>query len=130
MDRSSTLTEEPIVNDIDHADTVCTVGWTNFSVRINPAGMALLKNIDPTAVFIERYAHMYSVNAVVHRARSSGGLHTVNGFAAVYEQVLRENDTSSTVTTMAVHGFPYDVDVEIDSPLVGWFTVMKGVSNG
>jgi hypothetical protein len=92
--------------------------------------MALLLSIDPRAVFIERYAHMYSVSAYTHRARSSGGLHTLAGFTGFYEHVLRENDTSSSVTAMAVQGFPYDVDVEIDSPLVGWFNVMQGVSNG
>jgi hypothetical protein len=130
MDRSSTLTEEPIVNDIDHMDTVCTVGWTNFSVRINPAGMALLKNIDPTAVFIERYVHTPFTMGVVQRAKVSGLTNTLYGFAKLYEQVLRENDTGAMVTVMAVHGFPYEVDVELDSPLVGWFNVMQGVSNG
>ena len=130
MDRSSTLTEEPIVNDIDHADYVCTVGWTNFLVRINPAGMAMLKDIDPKAVFIERYGHTMFTSAVVQRAKVYGLLHTLAGFTKLYEQVLRENDTSSMVTAMAVHGFPYEIDVELDSPLVGWFTVMKGVSNG
>jgi hypothetical protein len=130
MDRSSTLTEEPIVNDIKHENTVCTVGVTNFAVRINPAGMALLKSIDPTAVFIERYGHTPFTAGVVHRAKVSGLTHTLDGFVRLYEQVLRENDTGAMVTVMAIEGFPYEVDVKLDSPLVGWFNVMKGVSNG
>jgi hypothetical protein len=130
MDRSSTLTEEPIVNDIKHENTVCTVGVTNFAVRINPAGMALLKSIDPEAGFIERYGHTMFTAPVVQRAKVSGLTHTLDGFVKLYEQVLRENDTGAMVTVMAVQGFPYEVDVKLDSPLVGWFNVMKGVSNG
>jgi len=130
MARSSTLTEEPHVGYIEHMDTVCTAGATNFSVRINPAGMALLLSIDPTARFIERYAHRPFVSSYMQRAKVSGGLHTLDGFAALYEQVLDENDTSSVVTAMTVSGFPYEVDVKVDSPLVGWFNVMKGVSHG
>jgi hypothetical protein len=60
----------------------------------------------------------------------SGLTHTLDGFVKLYEQVLRENDTGAMVTVMAVEGFPYEVDVKLDSPLVGWFNVMKGVSNG
>ena len=112
MDKSSILTEEPCVNYIDHQDTVCTVGWTNFSVRINPAGMALLKDIDPSAVFIERYGHTPFTSGVVHRAKATGLLHTLTGFTRMYEQVLRENDTGAIALTMAIDGFPYEVHVE------------------
>jgi hypothetical protein len=130
MARNSTLTEEPHVGNIDHMDTVRTAGATNFSVRINPAGMALLLSIDPTARFIERYNHVMFVSAIVQRSGSVGLLNTLGGYTKFYEQVVNEGDTSSMVTAMAVQGFPYEVDVKLDSPLVGWFNVMKGVSHG
>ena len=125
MARSSWLSEEPLVTDIEHPNTTCAVEWTNFSARLNPAGMALLKSIDPTARFIERYYHTYGVNAIALRAGVVGSLNTVGGFAQLYQQMLLENAMSSHATLMAFTGFPYEIDVKNDSPLVGWFTVMK-----
>jgi hypothetical protein len=128
MDRSSTLTEEPIVNDIKHENTVCTVGVTNFAVRINPAGMALLKSIDPTAIFIERFYHNSWAKAAMHHARvTSDQLNDVEGLGKLYEWCVDET-TSSFTRVMLASGFPYEVDVKESSPLVGWFNVL-GVNN-
>jgi hypothetical protein len=125
MDKNSSLNEEPLVANIKHENTTCVVGWTNFSARLNPAGMALLQGIDPKARFVERYGHTTFTAGVVQRAKASGLLNTLRGFTSVYEQTLHENDTMAIVTVMAVQGFPYEIDVKQDSPLVGWFTVMK-----
>lgn len=125
MARSSWLSEVPLITNIEHENTTCAVEWTNFSARLNPAGMALLKSIDPTARFIERYYYSYGVNAVAIRAGVAGKLNSLGGFAQLYERILLENDTGSSVTLMAFTGFPYEIDVKHDSPLVGWFTVMK-----
>jgi hypothetical protein len=132
MVRNSTLTEEPLVRDIMHDDTVCTAGVTNFHARINPAGMALIKSIDPEAFFIERYAHHTWAAAGTHHARVvRGGLNNIDGFAKFYEWMVDEAQNAlSYGRVVLMTGFLYEIDVKEDSPLVGWFNVMKGVSNG
>ena len=128
MVRSSTLTEEPLVNNIVHSDNVCTVGVTNFVMGLNPAGMALIKSIDPEAYFIERYYHMGWAKSSMHWAGvTSDQLSSLDGFAKLYEWCVDET-TSLVTRTMILSGFPYEVDVKEDSPLVGWFNVL-GVNN-
>lgn len=127
MVRNSTLTEEPLVNNIAHVNTVCTVGVTNFVMRLNPAGMALIKSIDPTAIFIERYYHEAWAKAAMHHARVSQDLlRDVDGFSKLYEWAVHEADiiTSLVLRTLLLSGFPYEVDVKESSPLVGWFYVI------
>lgn len=125
MDRNLLLNDEPYIGMIEHPNTTCAVEWTNFSARLNPAGMALLKSIDPKARFIQRYYHVFGMNAIVLRAGVVGSLNTVDGFARLCRQVLLEHDTGSFAMIFTVAGFPYEIDVKNDSPLVGWFTVMK-----
>ena len=125
MAKSSWLSEEPLVANIKHSNTTCVVGWTNFSARLNPAGMALLKDIDPKARFVEMYYHVQGMSAIALRAGVVGKLNSLGGFAQLYERVLLENDTGSYAMVMPFTGFPYEIDVKHDSPLVGWFTVMK-----
>jgi hypothetical protein len=128
MVRSSTLTEEPLVNNIVHSDTVCTVGVTNFVMGLNPAGMALIKSIDPDAIFIDRYYHMPWAKSAMHHARvTMDELRDVDGFGRLYEWMVDET-TSSITRTMILSGLPYEVDVKESSPLVGWFYVL-GVNN-
>ena len=130
MVRSSTLTEEPLVTRIRHDDTVCTEGVTNFSAWLNPAGMSLIKDIDPTAILIERYYHMpWAKQAMHHAGVIMYELSTLEGFCKLYEWVVNEAEQSSYARILVQDGFPYEVDVKVDSPLVGWFNVMKGVSN-
>jgi hypothetical protein len=133
MVRSSTLTEEPVVRDITHADTVCTVGVTNFHARLNPAGMLLIKDIDPTAVMLERYSHMPWAQSAMHHAKLiKYELSTLQGFCQLYEWIVDEaiHDGPSYGRVVLAQGFDYEIDVKESSPLVGWFNVMKGVSNG
>lgn len=134
MVRSSTLTEEPLVHDIKHADTVCTVGVTNFHVRLNPAGMSLIKDIDPSAILMERYSHTTWSKAAMHHARLDRyELSTLQGFCQLYEWIANEcsrDFNTSYGRVVLAEGFPYEIDVKESSPLVGWFNVMKGVSNG
>jgi hypothetical protein len=128
MVRSSTLTEEPLVNNIVHANTVCTVGVTNFVMGLNPAGMSLIKSIDPTAIFIERFYHTVWAKQAMHWAEVTGDqLSSLDGFAKLYEWCVDET-TSLVTRTMILSGFPYRVDVKESSPLVGWFYVL-GVNN-
>ena len=128
MVRSSTLTEEPLVNNIVHAGTAGGEGLTNFVMGLNPAGMVLIKSIDPTAVFRERYYHMGWAKSATHWAKVAGAqLHDVEGFAKLYEWCVDET-ASSTTRIMILSGFPYAVYVKESSPLVGWFYVL-GVNN-
>ena len=130
MVRSSTLTEEPVIRDIEHSDTVCTEGVTNFHVRLNPAGMALIKSIDPTAICIERYYHHAWAKATMHHARvTKDQLSNLDGFGKLYEWCVDATSSSHT-RAFLLEGFPYEIDVKEGSPLVGWLNVMKGVSNG
>jgi len=128
MVRSSTLTEEPLVNNIVHVDNVCTVGVTNFVMGLNPAGMALIKSIDPEAIFIERFYHNSWAKQAMHHARvTKDELRDVEGLGKLYEWCVDET-TSSFTRVMVASGFPYEVDVKESSPLVGWFYVL-GVNN-
>jgi hypothetical protein len=133
MVRSSTLTEEPLINCIVHEDNVCTVGVTNFHVNINPAGMALIKSIDPTAIFIERYEHTIWAKSAMHWAKvTKDQLRGVEGFGQLYESMVEDTGLANGPNyshMLLTTGFPYEVDVKESSPLVGWFNVMKGVSN-
>lgn len=129
MVRSSTLTEEPLVSDITHDDTVCTVGVTNFHARLNPAGMSLIKDIDPEAMLIERYSHTAWAQAGMHHARViKYELSTLEGFCLLYEWVVDEaiHEGPNYGRTVLAEGFLYEIDVKESSPLVGWFNVMKG----
>ena len=133
MVRSSTLTEEPLVSDIEHTDTVCTVGVTNFYVKLNPAGMSLIKDIDPEAMLIERYSHQSWAQAAMHHAKLiKYELSTLMGFCQLYEWIVDESvhNGPNYGRIVLADGFLYEVDVKESSPLVGWFNVMKGVSNG
>ncbi len=131
MVKSSTLTEEPLVEGINHADTVCTVGVTNFNVCLNPAGMVLVASIDPTALFINRYSHTLWCASAMHHARIGPyDLNTIKGFMRLYGWLLNDQESKHYGSYLFVNGFPYEVDVKESSPLVGWFNVMKGVSDG
>jgi hypothetical protein len=112
------------------------VGQTNFSVRLNPAGMALIKELDPTAYTHNMYDHFH----VIAKARFDLGLpkfDTVEGFQKMWDYCAgvtqaEANDgfrVWSAIGTFIFHGFPYEVYCSNDSPLVGWFLVL-GERNG
>ena len=138
MVRSSTLLtdKDPIVSGIVHVDNVCTVGVTNFVVNINPAGMALIKSIDPEAIFIERFYHQPWAKSAMHWANvTSDQLCGLSGFSKLFTWCVNETKNhqvwvpNTFVNIMIVTGFPYEIDVKESSPLVRWFHVLKGVSN-
>jgi hypothetical protein len=56
-------------------------------------------------------------------------LSTLKGFCKLYEWIVDDAEESSYARVILQDGFPYEVDVKESSPLVGWFNVMKGVSN-
>ena len=132
MVRSSTLTEEVLINNIVHAGTVHGEGVTNFVMGLNPAGMALIKSIDPEVIFIEKFYHMGWAKSSMHWAKVPlDQLRDVEGFGKLYEWAVDEaaqNNTTTFIRTVLLSGFPYDVHVKEDSPLVGWFYVL-GVTN-
>ena len=133
MDRNLLSDSDPMVAHIHHANNLCTVGWTNFHVRLNPAGMALIKEIDPTAQVCNMYDHLH----LLIRARLDLGIHkmglgTVEGFQKLWDYCAgivqaEANDgfrSRSSIDSFISHGFPYEVDCSNDSPLVGWFLVL------
>jgi len=118
------------VHDIVHRDNVCTEGVTNFSAWLNPAGMSLIKDIDPTAILIERYYHMPWAKGAMHHAKLiKYELSTLEGFCRLWEWMVDNAEELSYARILLQDGFPYEVDVKESSPLVGWFNVIKGVSN-
>ena len=136
MDRNLLSDSDPMVERIHHANTLCTVGQTNFSMRLNPAGMALIKELDPTAYTHNMYDHFH----VIAKARFDLGLpkfDTVEGFQKLWDYCAgvaqaEGNDgfrVGSTIGSFIFHGFPYEVYCSNDSPLVGWFLVL-GERNG
>jgi len=135
MDRNLLSDSDPMIECIHHANNLCTVGWTNFSVRLNPAGMALIKELDPTAYTHNMYDHFH----VIAKARFDLGLpkfDTVEGFQKLWDYCAgvaqaEGNDgfrVGSTIGSFIFHGFPYEVYCSNDSPLVGWFLVLGEVN--
>lgn len=136
MDRNLLSDSDPLVEHIRHANTICTVGWTNFHMRLNPAGMALIKEIDPTAVFNNHYDHFTLLRKVMIEL-GIPKFNTIEGFQKLWDYcagVVRAEVEDgfrggSTISGFIFHGFPYEVDCSNDSPLVGWFLVL-GERNG
>lgn len=131
MDRNLLSDSDPLVAHIRHANTFCNEGWTNFHMRLNPAGMALIKAIDPTAHTHNMCDHFH----MFAKARFDLGLpkfDTLEGFQKLWDYCAdiaqaEANDGFSAVSTASSfisHGFPYEVDCSNDSPLVGWFLVL------
>jgi hypothetical protein len=128
-----------MVERIHHANTLCTVGQTNFSMRLNPVGMALIAEIDPTAWFDNHYDHLTLFAKIrIELGIPKGALGTVEGFSKLWEHCVgivkaEDNDgfrtSQSSIGRFISHGFPYEVDCSNDSPLVGWFLVL-GERNG
>jgi hypothetical protein len=127
MVRSSTLTEEPLVTHIEEA--ICeTEGYVAMTVHFNPAGMAMLIRIDPDARFGEMFYHSLWAKSAMHFTNmTKPELNTLDGFAKLYEYIVDEKGMAAQAL---ITGFPYYAVVHESSPLVGWFNVMKGVSNG
>jgi hypothetical protein len=132
MVRSSTLTEEVLINHIVHTNTVGGEGVTNFVMGLNPAGMALIKSLDPEVIFRDRFYHNSWAKQAMHHSRvTQDELRDVSGFGKLYEWMVEEaavKGANTFVRTMLLTGLPYCVYVEEDSPLVGWFYVL-GVTN-
>lgn len=131
MDRNLLSDSDPLVERIRHANNLCTVGQTNFSMRLNPAGMALIKELDPTAYTDNRYDHFHMF-AKVRFDLGLPNFDTLEGFQKLWDYCAdvvqaEANDgfrTRSTIGSFISHGFPYEVDCSNDSPLVGWFLVL------
>lgn len=134
MDRNLLSETDPLVERIVHEDNICTVGKTNFHVRLNPAGMALIYEIDPTASVYEMYWHRDFVRKPVFDLGIVGKLNTVEGFQKLWGYAIMQHERerndgfngTSSLTSALFGGFPYGVDCSNDSPLVGWFLVLGG----
>jgi len=130
---SNVIDTSPIVNVMQWSDTVCTADHTNFYVRVDPAGMEAVLTVDPEAKFIERFSHLYGINATILRSGIRGWsekLNTVSGYRMFYDYCA-SNVKYETVSVIhgVTEGFMFEVDCHKDSPLVGWFLVL-GVQNG
>jgi hypothetical protein len=131
MDRNLLSETDPLVERIHHANNLCTVGWTNFHMRLNPAGVALIKEIDPTAQVCNMYDH-FTVFAMARSALGYPKFDTLEGFQKLWDycanMVKAEGEdgfrAQSSFGSFIFHGFPYEVDCSNDSPLVGWFLVL------
>jgi hypothetical protein len=129
---SNVIDTSPIINVIDWKDTVCTVDYTNFLVRACPRGMVTVLTVDPKAKFIERFSHLYGVNAALIRSREgwTDRLNTVIGYRRFYDYCASNAKyESKNILHGVTTGFLFEVDCHKDSPLVGWFLVL-GVKNG
>jgi hypothetical protein len=105
-------------------------------MRLNPAGMALIKELDPTAYTHNMYDHFH----LFAKVRFDLGLpkfDTLEGFQKLWDYCAdvaqaEGNDGfrgGSTIGAFVFYGFPYEVYCSNDSPLVGWFLVL-GERNG
>lgn len=119
---------EPIIKVRDWRNTVCTVGWTNFDVRVDPDGMKTILSVDPDARFYPRF--LTGVLLVVKNEfdfwfPNAGGLNTLAGFREFYGFCVDKlNKMPNVVVTDVLNGFSFEVDCRVDGPLVGWFLVL------
>ena len=135
MDRNLLSDSDPMVECIHHANNLCTVGWTNFHMRLNPAGMSLIKEIDPTAHVDNMFDH-FTVFAMARSELGYPKFGTLEGFQKLWDycadRVKVEGEdgfrATSSLGGFISHGFPYEVDCSNDSPLVGWFLVLGEVN--
>ena len=125
---SNVIDTSPIISMISWSNNTCTVDRTNFSVRVDPRGMAAVLTVDPDARFLERFSHMYGINSALMRAPVRGWteqLNTLDGYREFYDycasRLLYE---TASILSGVTHGFLFDVEVHKDSPLVGWFLVL------
>ena len=136
MDRNLLSETDPLVERIHHANNLCTVGQTNFSMRLNPAGMALIKELDPTAHVVSMFDH-FTVFSMARFELGYPKFDTLEGFQKLWDyctdMTKAEGEdgfrSRSSFGIFVSHGFPYEVDCSNDSPLVGWFLVL-GERNG
>lgn len=125
---SSIETYEPIIKVRSWRNTVCTVGWTNFDVRVDPDGMETILSIDSGARFLPRF--LDGVLLVVKNEfdfwfPDAGGLDTLAGFRRFHGFCVDKLSTMpNAVVTGVLNGFCFEVDCRVDSPLVGWFLVL------
>lgn len=130
---SNVIDTSPIINVVNWQNNLCTVGFTNFMVRVDPRGMAAVLTVDPDASFVERYAHMYGIKPTIIRAKVPGWtetLGTLDGYRRFYDYCAHNlRYESSAIVDGVTNGFLYEVVCRKDSPLVGWFLVL-GVENG
>ena len=129
MSKASTLEPyEPIIKVRAWHNTVCTVGWTNFDVCVDPGGMETILSIDPDARFMPRF--LSGVLLVVKNefdfwSPDAGELITLAGFRKFYGFCVDElRKMPHAVVSYVLEGFAFEVDCRVDSPLVGWFLVL------
>lgn len=129
----SSLCEGPLVRVESWPNTVCTVGHTNFMVRLDPAGMAAVIDIDPQARILPRFVGLAGnvfrwLNEAFPEATYTEWVALcgmLEGYTQFYDCVTRNLEaTRGDIYHGAVNGFVFEVDVRKDSPLVGWFLVL------
>lgn len=127
----SSLCEGPLVRVESWPDNTCTVGRTNFMVRLDPTGVAAVLDIDPQAYVLPRFMFANGIPEFGARflgmppAEWSDFCSTLKGYTQFYDCVTRNlEDARGYILDGAVNGFMFEVDVRKDSPLVGWFLVL------
>ncbi len=119
---------EPLISVRSWTNNVCTVGATNFRVYLDPGGMETILTVDPDARFIPRF--LDGVMLLVRRNfnfwyPNSAPLDTLEGFRLFHKYCADElHNRATTIVTLMMHGFLYEVECRVDSPLVGWFLVL------
>lgn len=119
---------EPLIKVKAWHNNVCTVGWTNFGVCVDPDGMETILSIDPDARFMPQF--LSGVLLVVKNEfdfwfPDAEGLDTLAGFRKFYGFCVDGlHKMPNTVFTYVLKGFPFEVDCRVDSPLVGWFLIL------
>jgi hypothetical protein len=122
----------PFINVVSWDNNVCTVGRTNFRVCLDPDGMDAIFSVDPDARVMPRFLDgvtlvirkLYDVWSPDHDPAHSlhdqpAWFRKFYGYCADHLEVM-----PSVVYGYMLHGFPYEVECRVDSPLVGWFLVL------
>ena len=107
-------TTEPLITHIEWHGNTCTVGRTNFGVRVNPDGLDAIYAVDSDIYIRPWFDHTVVAAHYLHRFKlPKDSLATQQGFRAYYEW-----DSGYPMT------FSFDINCRLDSPLIGWFLVL------
>jgi len=139
MDRNLlSETDAPLIECGDWHPSTASDGYVWLRLRLNVAGMRVIKEIDADALFHCDFGYTTPVMGAMNNARVTlldlqepEGLEKLHRWIVKEESELeRPSPTYSLLPTELVKlmflGYPYSIGCHKDSPLLGWFIVLGG----
>lgn len=143
MDKSSSLLtdDDPLIEcgiwhhaSGDHYNAV----W--LDMRLNPAGMRLIQEVDINVEFMEGFGHTAEAMGAMHNAGVTPlDLKHPEGLEKLHRWMVKETSElygphvhlfPNRLLDLIGQGYPYSVKCDKGSPLLDWFIVLGGKQYG